>query len=171
MTMKKILFIAAIIMASVSSAFAQNEAGEMAGGINILYGTEVGNIGVGAKYRYSLTEEFRAEAALDYIFKKDHENMLSGNVNIQYLLPIEDSKMTIYPMLGLALGNSHECHYSKEGILIEEKTNTGIAGINAGCGVEFEITDKASVTLEAKYQFFNKHCTQLLLGVGLVHKF
>ncbi len=170
--MKKILFIVAIIMASVSSAFAQNEAGKMAGGINILYGTEVGNLGAGIKYRYCLTDEFRAEAAIDFIFKNEHETMLDGNINIQYLLPIEDSKLTIYPTLGLALGNSHECHHKNEkGEWVGPKKNDGIAGINAGCGAEFAITDKAHITLEAKYQFFNKHCTQLLLGVGLVHTF
>lgn len=169
--MKKILFIVAIIMAGVSSAFAQNEAGQMGAGINILYGTEVGNIGVGAKYRYSLTDELRAEAAIDYIFKNEHETMLDGNINIQYLLPIEDTKMTFYPTLGVALGNSHECHHKEEGKWVEKKVNEAIAGINAGCGAEFAITDKAHITLEAKYQFFNKHCTQLLLGVGLVHTF
>ncbi len=170
--MKKILFIVAIIMASVSSAFAQNEAGQMGAGINILYGTEVGNIGVGAKARYCLSDEIRAETAIDYIFKNEHETMLDANINIQYLLPLEDSKFTIYPTLGVALGNSHECHHKdEEGKWNEKKVNDVIAGINAGCGAEFAITDKAHITLEAKYQFFNKHCTQLLLGVGLVHTF
>jgi len=161
--MKKILLIVAIMFAGLSSAMAQTEKGEMGAGLNLLFGTEVKNLGVSGKYRYCLSDEFRAEASLDYYFKHKHQTMLDANVNFEYLLPIEGTQLTTYPILGLGFGSKHYCHPVNE--------NKGIAGINAGWGAEYAITDKAALTLEAKYQFFNQHCTQLVIGVGLVHKF
>ena len=177
--MKKILLTFAIIVTSILTANAQNEKGEVAGGVNILYGTEVANIGVGIKARYSFTNEFRGEATFDYFFKRKNHTLLDGNLNIQYLLPIGDSGFTIYPLAGVGLGNDHHSGYEEiyyEGDQekrrwIDQGINQFIIGINAGCGAEYAVTKKAAITFEARYQFFNHHCTQLLLGLGLVHKF
>lgn len=161
--MKKILLIVAIMFAGLSTAMAQTEKGEMGAGLNLLYGTEIGNLGVGAKYRYAISDEMRAEAAVDYLFKHNHKAMFDANVNFEYLLPVQSADIVTYPILGVGFGSKHKCH--------PENKNQGIVGINAGWGAEYNITEKASVTLEAQYQFFNQHCTQLLVGVGLVHKF
>lgn len=173
--MKKILLIFAIVMTGIGSAMAQTEKGEMGAGLNLLYGTEVQNLGVGAKFRYALSDEFRAEAAIDYLFKHDHTSMLDANINFEYILPVEGSDFITYPILGVGFGNKHKCHTTElkdnESVLVEKKHNNGIVGINAGWGAEYAITDKASVTLEAQYQFFNHNSTQLLIGIGLVHKF
>lgn len=162
--MKKILLIVAIMFAGLTSAMAQTEKGQMGAGLNLLYGTEIENLGVGAKYRYCLTDEFRAEATLDYLFKHDFKTMFDANINMEYLLPIESVDMVTYPILGVGFGNVHTSVHG-------DKANEGIVGINAGWGIEYAITPKASFNFEAKYQFFNKNCTQLLVGVGLVHKF
>lgn len=182
--MKKILFIVAIMFAGISTAMAQTEKGEMGAGLNLLYGTEVGNLGVGAKYRYSIIDEIRAEATVDYLFKHNHQTMFDANINFEYLLPIESAKIVTYPILGVGFGQSHKCcenvdkEFTKEdgskeirSVLENKSNNKGIVGINAGWGAEYAVTDKASITVEAQYQFFNKSCTQLLLGVGIVHKF
>lgn len=175
--MKKVLLIIAIMFAGISSAMAQTEKGEMGAGLNLLYGTEVKNLGVGAKFRYSLSDELRAEAAVDYLFKHNHSSMYDVNVNFEYLLPVESADIITYPILGVGFGSKHYCHInavelnSGKPVLLDKKQNKGIVGINAGWGAEYAITEKASITLEAQYQFFNQNCTQLLVGVGLVHKF
>lgn len=161
--MKKILLIIAVVMTGISSAMAQTEKGEMGAGLNLLFGTEIKNLGVGAKFRYALSDEFRAEATLDYLFKHDHSTMVDGNINFEYILPVPSTEIVTYPILGVGFGSKHKCHPLNE--------NKGIVGINAGWGAEYAITPKAAITLEAQYQFFNEHCTQLLVGVGLVHKF
>ena len=166
--MKKFLLIIAVMFAGISSAMVQTQKGEMGAGLNLLYGTEIKNLGIGAKYRYSISDEFRAEATLDYYFKHDHCTMLDGNINFEYLLPINDTNFYTYPILGFGLGNHHFSAGGDNAKLVE---NTFIAGFNTGWGAEYYVTDKAALTVEAKYQFFNKNCTQLCIGVGLVHKF
>lgn len=169
--MKKVLLIIAIMFAGISSAMAQTEKGEMGAGLNLLYGTEVKNLGVGAKFRYSLSDELRAEAAVDYLFKHNHSSMYDVNVNFEYLLPVESADIITYPILGVGFGSKHNCHTPIDKAFTGPSNNKGIVGINAGWGAEYAITEKASLTLEAQYQFFNQNCTQLLVGVGLVHKF
>lgn len=162
--MKKLLLIIAIMFAGIGSAMAQTEKGKMAAGLSLLYGTETKYLGIGAKYRYAISDEFRGEASLNYQFKHNYESMVDGNINFHYLLPVNDGKMNTYPILGVGFGSVHT---SCAGI----KDNVGITGFNAGWGAEFEITEKAAITLEAQYQFFNKNATQLLVGFGIVHTF
>lgn len=98
--MKKIMMIAAMMVAALTAS-AQNEAGKMAVGVQANYGLhkDYKNFGVGAKFQYNLTEEFRLEAAGNYFFKKDYVSMWDGNVNVQYVIPIAD-KLNVYPFVG-----------------------------------------------------------------------
>lgn len=169
--MKKLLLIIAIMFAGIGSAMAQTEKGKMAAGLSLLYGTETQYLGIGAKYRYAISDEFRAEASLNYQFKHDHETLTDGNINFHYLLPVNDGKLNTYPILGVGFGSKHKCHTKVEGAYNGPSKNDGVVGFNAGWGAEFEITEKAAVTLEAQYQFFNKNATQLLIGFGIVHTF
>lgn len=165
------------MFAGISTAMAQTEKGEMGAGLNLLYGTEIGNLGVGAKYRYSISDELRAEATVDYLFKHKHNSMVDANINFEYILPVQSADIITYPILGVGFGSKHSCHIKATElttgtpVLLDKKQNQGIVGINAGWGAEYNITEKAALTVEAQYQFFNQHCTQLLVGVGLVHKF
>ena len=65
--MKKLFLMLCVALVSVG-AFAQK--GEQRVGLNLNYGTEVANVGLGAKYQYGLTDAIRLEGGFDYFFKR-----------------------------------------------------------------------------------------------------
>ena len=127
--MKKIMLIAALMLMSVG-AFAQ-EAGKFAIGANAgiaAYGNEYNPFGVGAKAQYSITENFRAEAAFNYWFPKHDAGIMDIDLNLQYLIPIVD-KLYIYPLVGANLGMTHGDAFKD----IFDKQQT-IFGLQGGAG-------------------------------------
>jgi len=149
--MKKIMLIAALMLMSVG-AFAQ-EAGKFAIGANAgiaAYGNEYNPFGVGAKAQYSLTENFRAEAAFNYWFPKDKAGVMDINLNLQYLIPIVD-KLYVYPLVGANLAMTHGDAIKA----IFDKQQT-IFGFQGGAGIEYFLTDNVKANFDIKYQYNKK---------------
>ena len=68
--MKKLLLIVSFIALGIVSAFAQK--GEKAIGINLGYGTEVSNVGLGAKFQYGITDAiWKSQTNLTPLAKKN----------------------------------------------------------------------------------------------------
>lgn len=149
--MKKIMMIAALMLMSVG-AFAQ-EAGKFAIGANAgiaAYGNEYNPFGVGAKAQYSLTENFRAEAAFNYWFPKDKAGVMDINLNLQYLIPIVD-KLYVYPLVGANLAMTHGDAFKA----FFDKQQT-IFGFQGGAGIEYFLTDNVKANFDIKYQYNKK---------------
>ena len=81
--MKKILFVFAALVMLATSASAQfsnggkksssrSDSSNGAVGVNVLYGTEVGSVGFGAKFQVNIIQALRAEGEFDYFLKKDY---------------------------------------------------------------------------------------------------
>ena len=148
--MKKIMMIAAMMLLSVG-AFAQ--AGKFAVGANAgmaFYGNDYNPFGIGAKAQYSITENFRAEAALNYWFPKDDAGIMDFDLNLQYLIPIVD-KLYIYPLVGANLGMTHGDAFK----VIFDKQQT-IFGLQGGAGIEYFLTDNVKANFDIKYQYNKK---------------
>ena len=149
--MKKNMLIAALMLMSVG-AFAQ-EAGKFAIGANAgiaAYGNEYNPFGVGAKAQYSITENFRAEAAFNYWFPKNDAGIMDFDLNLQYLIPIVD-KLYIYPLVGANLGMTHGDAFKD----IFDKQQT-IFGLQGGAGIEYFLTDNVKANFDIKYQYNKK---------------
>ena len=65
--MKKLFVLMSFIALGVGSVFAQK--GEKAVGVNLGYGTEISNLGIGAKFQYGITDAIRTEASFNYFLK------------------------------------------------------------------------------------------------------
>ena len=149
--MKKIMMIAALMLMSVG-AFAQ-EAGKFAIGANAgiaAYGNEYNPFGIGAKAQYSITENFRAEAAFNYWFPKNDAGIMDFDLNLQYLIPIVD-KLYVYPLVGANLGMTHGDAFK----FIFDKQQT-IFGLQGGAGIEYFLTDNVKANFDIKYQYNKK---------------
>ena len=149
--MKKIMMSAALMLMSVG-AFAQ-EAGKFAIGANAgiaAYGNEYNPFGIGAKAQYSITENFRAEAAFNYWFPKNDAGIMDFDLNLQYLIPIVD-KLYIYPLVGANLGMTHGDAFKD----IFDKQQT-IFGLQGGAGIEYFLTDNVKANFDIKYQYNKK---------------
>lgn len=182
--MKKYFIILAMSLLTAST-FAQK--GEKAAGVNLGYGTEISNLGIGAKFQYGITDAIRAEASFDYFLKKDGLKMWDVNINAHYLFPIVD-KFKVYPLVGLTYSNWNigsmdiyawsddngneewdegEERYDGE---YEGSGSTGKFGVNLGAGIEYAITNRLNVNFEVKYQLISDF-SQAIFGIGLAYKF
>lgn len=181
--MKKLLLLAVGIMLS-TGIFAQK--GQTAAGLNLSYGTEIKNIGIGAKGQYGITDKIRLEASFDYFLEKDEMKMWDININAHYLFNLSE-KWKIYPLVGITY-----THWKYNSTFIydwddlwdydwydwdvyedeDEDTSEseGKFGINVGCGWQYEINDKFALTAEIKYQLISDF-NQFVVGIGAVYKF
>lgn len=183
--MKKLLVLMSFIALAMGTAFAQK--GDKAVGVNLGYGTEISNLGIGAKFQYGITDAIRAEASFDYFLKKDGLKMWDVNINAHYLFPIVD-KFKVYPLIGLTYSNWNigsmdiyawsddngneewdegEERYDGE---YEGSSSTGKFGVNLGAGIEYSITNRLNVNFEVKYQLISDF-NQAVFGFGIAYKF
>ena len=174
--MKKTVLTLAITLTSIC-AFAQQ--GEKAAGLNLSYGTEIKNLGIGIKGQYGITDAIRAEASFDYFLKKEGLSMWDVNFNFHYLFPLSD-KLKVYPLAGLSYTNwkldisdvwdDLDDYYDDDWDSDDSSSSTGKFGINLGGGIQYNITDMVTVSFEAKYQLINDF-DQMIFGFGVAYKF
>lgn len=177
--MKKLIVLVSFIALAMGTAFAQK--GDKAVGVNLGYGTEISNLGIGAKFQYGITDAIRAEASFDYFLKKDFVSMWDINVNAHYLFPVAE-KFKVYPLVGLTYTNwkmdGFDISYGFDDEELGEygdevsvgSANTGKFGVNLGAGTEYSINSNLSVNFEIKYQLISDF-NQAVLGVGVAYKF
>jgi len=179
--MKKLFLMLCAALVSVG-AFAQK--GEQRVGLNLNYGTEISNVGLGAKYQYGITDAIRLEGSFDYFFKKDGASMWDINVNAHYLFPFAE-KFAVYPLVGLTYSHwkldGIDYGSEFEGMSPEEQEEWGITdleesssaskfGVNLGAGVQYAINDRWGVNFEVKYQLISDF-DQAVFGIGATYKF
>ena len=197
--MKKIMMIAAMMLLSVG-AFAQ-EAGKMAIGVNGAYGiaSNYKTFGVGAKFQYAITDDFRAEASGTYFFKKDYTSAWDANLNVHYVIPISEG-LNVYPLVGATvfgvkvdasdavsggiaeaarLAGMTEAQFrqyaAQYGIDLSQYEDAASAsetrvGFNAGAGIEYFLSPSFKINLEAKYQY-TKDSDWPVISVGAAYVF
>ena len=192
--MKKIFMVAIILMVGVGAAMAQK--GEKAVGINVNYGSEISNVGFGAKFQYGITDAIRVEPSFDYYLEKDGVGFWDINVNFHYMFDVAEN-IKVYPLAGLGYANCKytwsfddifdynnysaktrydlddfyedlEDIYKGEGG--EESSSDGEIAVNIGVGGEYQLNEKFSIGAELKYQIINNF-NQVVFGVGATYKF
>lgn len=155
--MKKILVLLICLCAFATTSFAQK--GESTLGANLNFSNER-NIGIGAKYRYSFTDNWRIEPVFNYYFKHDYVSMWDLGANMHYVFPVA-SKISVYPLAGLEYVNT-KLHSE----LLKGGLNDGQIAINLGAGVDFKIASNVTLDLGLKYQIID-NWNQLVFNVGI----
>ena len=185
---------AIILMVGVGTAMAQKDV--KAVGLNLNYGSEIGNLGIGAKFQYGITDAIRIEPSLNYYLEKDGFGLWDVNAYIHYLFDVAE-KIKVYPLAGLGYANvksswgfeydedyDYEDFYSLKsrgwdedfdyGDYEEEmeggSTNSGEIVVNLGVGAEYQLNEKLSVGTELKYQIISNF-NQIVFGVGATYRF
>ena len=181
--MRKLIVLAIILVACVSSAFAQK--GEMGGGVQLNYGTQIKGMGIGAKFQYGIADAVRVEPSFNYYFGKGGGNMFDFNLNAHYLFDVTP-KVKVYPLVGIGFaslkfggisydgGDNWENDYPGDGEWSDEDTSGGSRSknftVNLGIGGEYQLTDRLAINVEAKYQIISNF-NQLVIGAGVSYKF
>ena len=102
--MKKILILVCAMMLGLGFAQAQVHQGETAAGINLVYGSEIESLGLGARFQYGILDQLRAEVGFNGFFQHNHTSCWDVNLNAHYLFPLGD-KLKVYPLAGLSFTN------------------------------------------------------------------
>lgn len=161
--MKKFLVLLVALVACFSVSYAQQ--GQSAVGVYFNYGNET-NLGLGVKYRYSFTDNWRIEPAFNYFFKHDYVSLWDLGANVHYLFHAGD-KVNIYPLAGLHYANA-TAHMKDLGF--DENESDGKFGVNLGAGVDFKVAPALTVGVEAKYQIIDEF-DQLVVSAGITYCF
>lgn len=156
--MKKFIAFTLVALLAVASAWAQK--GQMAVGGNLLYGTEINSVGLGAKFRYGILDNLRAEASFNYYFKNKGYHMWDLNANAHYLFPIAN-KFSAYPLAGFTIVNKTYSDFDD---------SITRFGLNLGGGVEYDVRPNISLNAEIKYSIVSS-IDQAVFSLGAVYKF
>lgn len=156
--MKKFLAISIVALMGIATASAQK--GQMAVGGNLLYGTEINSVGLGAKFQYGILDHLRGEASFNYYFQNKGFRMWDLNANAHYVFDITE-RFHAYPLAGLTVVNKSYAD-------VDDSITR--FGLNLGGGCEFDVTPRWRVNAEFKYSIVST-IDQAVFGVGAVYKF
>ncbi len=168
--MKKLFLTLAVAL--ISFCAQAKVKGDVAAGLNLSYGTEISNIGIGVKGQYNFTDAIRGEVSFDYFLKKDGMKMWDINVNAHYLFPVAD-KFKVYPLVGLTYANctsSISDEMKELGVEENGSSSDGRFGVNLGAGASYDITAKIAINFEIKYQIISNY-NQAVFGIGAAYRF
>lgn len=160
-----LLFVAAMCVAVTSTTQVQaQEKGDMAVGAQFALGTgdSFTNVGLGAKFQWNVIDRLRLEPSFNFFFKKDFVSMWDLNANVHYQFPVA-AKVDLYPLAGLSVLGA------KASVLGFSTTDTEI-GLNLGGGVDFDLSDKLVLNVEAKYKIGGEW-SRFILSAGVAYKF
>jgi outer membrane protein X len=162
--MKKILTLVCAMMLGIGFANAQVHKGETAAGLNLVYGSEIENLGLGARFQYGILDQLRAEVGFNYFFEKNHMSWWDVNINAHYLLGLWNEQLYIYPLAGM---NYTMVDFKGE---LDDKGEQNHVGLNLGAGIEYEINDHFGVNFEYRHTIIRK-VDQGVFGLGINYKF
>lgn len=158
--MKKTLAFLCAALLGIASGWAQINQGDIAAGANLVYGSKIENIGLGAKFQYTVIDHVRAEVGFNYFFKKHHQSMWDVNLNAHYLINVYQDRVLLYPIAGLSFA-SVENEFDKD---------INRIGLNLGAGAQYMLNDNVGVTLEYRHSIM-KDIDQGVIGLGVNYKF
>jgi outer membrane protein X len=164
--MKKIAFLIAALFI-ILNASAQKE--EKSIGFSLNYGSEIESLGIGGHFTYNLINHFRLATDFTYFIKKNNINAWDLNVNAHYLVPLSDTPVTVYPVLGFIITH---WSYGEEINLGNYKFSASKTkvGVNLGGGLQYDITRNFFFKSELKYAIVSDF-DQAVITAGLGIKF
>jgi len=134
------------------------------------------NFGLMPKVQYYVTDAFRPEISFGYFIENKRQNFWDININFHYLFHMKYG-IYIYPILGATFQHYHydyakdaETKAALELAGYDVKYNVGHFGLNAGAGVQYDITPNLFCNLEMKYQYV-KDFGRGILQVGIGYRF
>ena len=161
--MKKILTLVCVMMLGMGIGQAQVHQGETAAGINLVYGSEIESLGIGARFQYGILDQLRAEIGFNGFFAHNHTSCFDVNLNAHYLVGLWNDQLYIYPLAGV---NYTMMKFKDNGISDEENH----VGLNVGGGAEYLIDDHFSAAFEYRHTIIRK-VDQGVLSLGLSYRF
>lgn len=156
--MKRIILLAAVIMAFASNTKAQDLNMAVGANINAGVGDYYNNGGFGFKYQYNFTDHWRGEASYNQFISNDNIRMWDVNANVHYVFHIKDSKFSVYPLAGLTVRGTrfHDSEWTYIPdvgfVQVDMKSRSAGFGANYGVGAEYQLSKNVKLNAEVKGQ-------------------
>lgn len=155
--MNRLATAAICALMGTTTAFAQLK-GEKAVGVQMNFGTET-SVGIGTRFQYHFSKDFRVEPEFDYFFKHDGVKTWDLGLNAHYLFHLQN--VNVYPLLGVGYA-----HHTLAGTGLNDGSFQG----KIGAGAEMKIATQWKVYAEPKFQFM-EDANQFLFTVGIAYCF
>ena len=175
--MKKFLSVVCLFMLGVGVGSAQVHDGETAVGANLVYGSEIESMGVGARFQYGMLDQLRVEVGFNYFFEHNHTTWWDTNVNAHWLINVLNDHFYVYPIAGLnytmAKYETAERYEIENGETVKIPAGSyeeNHIGLNVGVGAEYELNEHWGVNLEYRHTIMRK-VDQGIIGLGVNYKF
>lgn len=164
------LFILFVFLLLSSVSINAQKKGDMGLGLNLSVGVgdSYTNFGLGAKYQWNVTAPIRLEPSFNYYFKHDHRDMWDLNLNVHYLVPLQE-RFVIYPLLGVGVQHA-KVSYRHDLWNENQSISTNKFAINVGAGIDYKLTKVILLNFEIKYKIVS-HMNRALFTLGAVYKF
>ncbi len=174
--MKRILVsLIGVAMMAVVAIPVSAQKGTKSVGAQVVLGSGDGlsNIGLGAKFRYNVSNPIRLEGAFTYFFEKDLVSMWDLSVNAHYLFHVAP-RLTLYPLAGLGI----------MGVTVDvPKVNLGGGigtiggrhsdsefGFNIGGGADYMLNQQWGLNAEVKFRV-GGDWNRTLISLGATYAF
>ena len=149
----------------------------------LLYYTEIDfyMTGIGAKFRYNISNPIRLEGAFTYFFPKEDESfyfyspkihLWDLSVNGHYLFPVSN-KFVIYPLVGMSVLKSTA---TASVLGVSASVSESRVGFNFGGGLDFKVSDNIGINVEPKLVIGGGETPsgiqiQIIISAGAVYNF
>ncbi|MDO6596060.1 porin family protein [Oceanihabitans sp. 2_MG-2023] len=167
MKTKNSLFVCVLIF-----LFATQMQAQIAIGGGLGYNEKISGPGVTLKGVFNITDNIAITPSASYFFGNQvygyKRSLFAGDVNAHYYFNIIESKLKVYPVVGVNFssyktGNSYyDAFFDYE---TEQVTDSAIGG-NIGAGATYQFTDKLKVYLEPK--FVASNYSQVVINAGVL---
>ena len=133
----------------------------LAGSADIQYGTEIESVGLGFKFSWMMTNDWRLAPNMTFWLKNNDLSSFDINVDVHYLAHL-NNRWRMYPIAGLTLA-----YWKQDANATKNKDSGTKFGINLGAGIEFDIDRHFFINSELKYRLISKYDQGIIaLGVG-----
>ncbi len=158
--MRKLFFVFAALFVMAVSVNAQ-EKGDMAAGLNLAIGSgnHYSNVGIGAKFQWTFTDNMRLEPFMTYFFKKNYVTHFNLGANVHYMFNVSES-VIIYPLAGMGLYT-----FKPEGF----SSSTEFC-FNLGAGMDYKLSEEWTLNVDAQIKLVDGS-NRFVPSVGVVYKF
>lgn len=162
---KKII---ALVLVAAAALSASAQKGESVFGVQTGYTSTNNSAFAGLFYQYGLSDVVRISPELGFVVRHEGYDAFTADVNVHFPLPLNQSKMELYPLTGLNF-SSWTWHQDLDGIK-DVSTRSNRLGINFGAGWQLRASETIKVKIEAKYLLTSRFST-FVLGAGIGYVF
>ncbi|HLV14143.1 MAG TPA: outer membrane beta-barrel protein [Xanthomarina sp.] len=137
------------------------------------YNEKISGPGITGKAEFNITEEIAISPGITYFFGSSlygfNRNLLAVDANAHYFFEIIESKLKIYPLVGVNYSSYKSGSSTYYGYYYgTSKVSNSAFGANIGAGARWAFSDKLSVYLEPKY--VASDYGQVVINAGVLYQ-